>query len=150
MRVLIQRVSQANVSVKKKIINKIENGLLVFVAFCDEDNLLDIKWSIKKIINLRIFSDNSKKMNYSLVDQNGEILIVSQFTLYASVKKGNRPSWNGAASSKKGKELYDCFIENLNKFYVPDKVFTGLFGADMKVELKNDGPVTIFFDSKIK
>ena len=150
MRVLIQRVSQANVLVKKKILSKIGNGLLVFVAFCDEDNLLDITWSIKKIINLRIFADNSKKMNYSLVDQNGEILIVSQFTLFASVKKGNRPSWNGAASSKKGKELYDCFIENLNKSYIPNKVFTGAFGADMKVKLKNNGPVTIFFDSKIK
>ena len=150
MRALIQRVSQANVLVKKKIISKIGNGLLVFVAFCDEDDLSDITWSIRKIINLRIFADNLQKMNYSLVDQNGEILIVSQFTLFASVKKGNRPSWNGAASSKKGKELYDCFIENLNKFYVPNKVFTGLFGADMKVELKNDGPVTIFFDSKIK
>ena len=150
MRVLIQRVSQADVLVKKKIISKIGNGLLVFVAFCDEDNLSDISWSIRKIINLRIFADNMQKMNYSLLDQNGEILIVSQFTLFASVKKGNRPSWNGAASSKKGKELYDSFIENLNKFYEPDKVFTGFFGADMKVNLKNDGPVTIFFDSKIK
>ncbi len=150
MRVLIQRVSQANVLVKKKNISKIGNGLLVFVAFCDEDNLSDIAWSVKKIINLRIFLDHTNKMNYSLADQNGEILIVSQFTLFASVKKGNRPSWNGAASSKKGKELYDCFIENLNKSYVPNKVFTGIFGADMKVKLKNDGPVTIFFDSKIK
>tara|TARA_B100000900_G_scaffold361685_1_gene334546 strand:- start:21 stop:473 length:453 start_codon:yes stop_codon:yes gene_type:complete len=150
MRVLIQRVSQANILVKKKIISKIGNGLLVFVAFCDEDNLSDITWSIKKIINLRIFADNSKKMNYSLVDQKDEILIVSQFTLFASVKKGNRPSWNGAASSKKGKELYDCFIENLNKSYTPNKVFTGEFGADMKVKLNNNGPVTIFFDSKIK
>ena len=150
MRVLIQRVSQANVLVKKKIVSKIGNGLLVFVAFSAEDNLSDITWSIKKIINLRIFADNSKKMNYSLVDQKGEILIVSQFTLFASIKKGNRPSWNGAAASKKGKELYNCFIESINKSYIPNKVFTGLFGADMKVELKNEGPVTIFFDSKIK
>jgi len=150
MRVLIQRVSKANVLVKKKIISEIGNGLLVFVAFCDEDNLLDIKWSIKKIINLRIFSDHMKKMNYSLSDKNGDILIVSQFTLFASVKKGNRPSLNGAASSKKGKKLYDCFIDTLNKSYMPKKVFTGLFGADMEVKLKNEGPVTIFFDSKIK
>ena len=123
--------------------------MLVFVAFCDEDNLSDISWSIRKIINLRIFSDNLQKMNYSLVDQNGEILIVSQFTLFASVKrKPTIMEWRGII--KKGKELYDCFIENLNKFYTPDKVFTGLFGADMKVKLKNDGPVTIFLTQKIK
>ena len=100
--------------------------MLVFVAFCDEDNLSDISWSIRKIINLRIFSDNLQKMNYSLVDQNGEILIVSQFTLFASVKKETDHHGMARHHQKKGKELYDCFIENLNKFYTPDKVFTGL------------------------
>ena len=148
MRVLIQRVSQANVLVKKKNISKIGNGLLVFVAFCDEDNEEDLIWSIKKIINLRVFDDEKKKMNYSLLDQNGEVLIVSQFTLFGKIKKGNRPSWNQAASSEKGEYLYNKFIKEFKLLYNSKKIRTGVFGASMKIALNNNGPVTIFFDSK--
>ena len=148
MRVLLQRVSRASVSVKQKIISRISEGLLVFVAFSDDDNEEDLEWSIKKIINLRIFDDESKKMNYSLLHQNGEVLIVSQFTLFAKIKKGNRPSWNQAASSKKGELLYNKFIKTFNLLYEEQNIKTGFFGADMSVSLINNGPVTIFFDSK--
>ena len=148
MRVLLQRVSRASVSVKQKIISRISEGLLVFVAFSDDDNEEDLEWSIKKIINLRIFDDENKKMNYSLLHQNGEVLIVSQFTLFAKIKKGNRPSWNQAASSKKGELLYNKFIKTFNLLYEEQNIKTGFFGADMSVSLINNGPVTIFFDSK--
>ena len=148
MRVLLQRVSRASVSVKQKIISRISEGLLVFVAFSDDDNEEDLEWSIKKIINLRIFDDENKKMNYSLLHQNGEVLIVSQFTLFAKIKKGNRPSWNQAASSKKGELLYNKFIKTFNLLYEEQNIKTGFFGADMSISLINNGPVTIFFDSK--
>ena len=148
MRVLLQRVSRANVSVKQKIISRISEGLLVFVAFSDDDKEEDLEWSIKKIINLRIFDDENKKMNYSLLHQNGEVLIVSQFTLFAKIKKGNRPSWNQAASSKKGELLYNKFIKTFNLLYEEQNIKTGFFGADMSISLINNGPVTIFFDSK--
>ena len=148
MRVLLQRVSRANVSVKQKIISRISEGLLVFVAFSDDDNEEDLEWSIKKIINLRIFDDENKKMNYSLLHQNGEVLIVSQFTLFAKIKKGNRPSWSQAASSKKGELLYNKFIKTFNLLYEEQNIKTGFFGADMSISLINNGPVTIFFDSK--
>ena len=148
MRVLLQRVSRASVSVKQKIISRISEGLLVFVAFSDDDNEEDLEWSIKKIINLRIFDDEDKKMNYSLLHQNGEVLIVSQFTLFAKIKKGNRPSWNQAASFKKGELLYNKFIKIFNLLYEEQNIKTGFFGADMSISLINNGPATIFFDSK--
>jgi len=148
MRVLLQRVSEANVSVEKKIISKISEGLLIFVAFSDDDSEEDLKWAIRKIINLRIFDDENKKMNYSLLNQNGEVLIVSQFTLFAKIKKGNRPSWNQAASSKKGQLLYNKFIKEFNLMYHENKIQTGSFGDDMRIRLINNGPVTIFFDSQ--
>ena len=148
MRVLLQRVSRASVSVKQKIISRISEGLLVFVAFSDDDNEEDLEWSIKKIINLRIFDDEDKKMNYSLLHQNGEVLIVSQFTLFAKIKKGNRPSWNQAASFKKGELLYNKFIKIFNLLYEEQNIKTGFFGADMRISLINNGPATIFFDSK--
>ena len=148
MRVLLQRVLEARVSVKKKIISKISEGLLVFVAFSEDDAKEDLEWAIKKIINLRIFDDENKKMNYSLLNQNGEVLIVSQFTLFTKIKKGNRPSWNQAASAKKGEFLYNEFIKIFNFLYTEKKIKTGSFGADMNISLVNNGPVTIFFDSK--
>lgn len=148
MRVLLQRVLQASVSVKEKKIGSISKGLLVFVAFCNDDSEKDLIWSIKKIVNLRIFDDENQKMNYSLLNQNGEVMIISQFTLFGNVKKGNRPSWNNAASSKEGKYLYNKFIEEFKLLYNQKKIQTGIFGEDMKIELNNNGPVTIFFDSK--
>ena len=148
MRVLLQRVSKASVSVKQKTISRISEGLLVFVAFSDDDKEEDLERSIKKIINLRIFDDENKKMNYSLLNQNGEVLIVSQFTLFAKIKKGNRPSWNQAASSKKGELLYNQFVKIFNLVYKEQNIKTGSFGADMSIRLVNNGPVTIFFDSK--
>ena len=148
MKVLLQRVSQASVSVKQKMIGRISEGLLVFVAFSDDDNEDDLKWSIRKIINLRIFDDKNKKMNYSLLTKNGEVLIISQFTLFANIKKGNRPSWNRAASSEKGEFLYNKFITKFNVLYNKEKIKTGSFGSDMNISLINKGPVTIFFDSK--
>lgn len=148
MRILLQRVSGASVSVKQKIFNKISEGLLVFVAFSDDDNEGDLEWSIKKIINLRIFDDEKKKMNYSLLKQNGEVLIVSQFTLFANIKNGSRPSWNKAASYKKGEALYNRFITLFNLLYKEKNIKTGSFGANMDISLINNGPVTIFFDSK--
>ncbi len=148
MRVLLQRVSHASVSVEKNRISSIFKGLLVFVAFCNEDNEEDLIWSIKKIINLRIFDDENQKMNYSLLNQNGEVLIVSQFTLFGKIKKGNRPSWNEAASSEKGEYLYNKFIKKFKLLYNSKKIQTGSFGANMRIELNNNGPVTIFFDSK--
>ena len=148
MRVLLQRVSHASVSVKKNIISSISKGLLVFVAFCNDDNEEDLKWSIKKIINLRVFSDENQKMNCSLLDQNREVLIVSLFTLFGKIKKGNRPSWNEAAASKKGEYLYNKFIKEFEFLYNSEKIQTGVFGANMEIALNNNGPVTIFFDSK--
>ena len=148
MRVLLQRVLEASVLVENKLISEISNGLLVFVAFCDDDTERDLSWSINKIINLRVFNDENKKMNYNLSRKNGDLLIVSQFTLFAKLKKGNRPSWNGAASAKKGEYLYKKFINRLRELHDEKKIQTGSFGADMKIKLINDGPVTIFFDSK--
>ena len=150
MRVLIQRVKESSVKIDEKIISKISDGLLVFVAFSDFDSDDDLKWSIKKVINLRIFNDENHKMNLSLIDLKKEVLIVSQFTLFAKVKKGNRPSWNEASSFQNGEKLYNKFINLFKKSYDLNKVQVGSFGSDMKINLTNDGPVTIFFDSKNK
>ena len=147
MRVLLQRVSEASVSVEQKIISRISEGLLVFVAFSDDDTDKDLEWSIKKIISLRIFDDEKRKMNYSLLNKNGEVLIISQFTLFANIKKGNRPSWNQAASFKKGEFLYNKFIEMFNLLYKKENIQTGSFGANMSINLINHGPATIFFES---
>jgi len=148
MRVLLQRVSYARVTVKEKVIGNISSGLLIFIAFCNEDNIEDIKWATNKIINLRIFDDDKKKMNYNLLKKKGEVLIISQFTLFGNVKKGNRPSWNKAAPSNKAEDLYNMFIEYFKSLYDTKKVQTGSFGENMQISLNNNGPVTIFFDSK--
>ena len=149
MRVLIQRVSQASVEVDKKICGKINEGLLVFLGIEDNDTQEDIEWLSNKIVNLRIFNDENGVMNVSLKDTNGGLLLISQFTLHASTKKGNRPSYIKAAKPEIAIPLYEKFIAKMET-ELGKKVQTGQFGADMKVALLNDGPVTIIIDSKNK
>ena len=149
MRIVIQRVSRASVRVGDEVVGKIGNGLLVLLGVAQDDDEEDVHWLAKKLINLRVFNDNNDKMNLSLNDIAGEILMVSQFTLHASTKKGNRPSFIKSAEPKLGKNLYDYFIDHLNKEYQVS-VATGEFGAMMEIELLNDGPVTIIIDSKNK
>lgn len=149
MRALIQRVNKASVTVDCKIISSIDNGLLIFVGIEDDDNFSDVEWLSKKIINLRIFDDENKIPNISVKEKNGEILLVSQFTLHASTKKGNRPSYMRASKPSFAIPLYHSLIDQL-QFELEKKIGTGEFGADMKVELINDGPVTIWIDTKNK
>jgi D-aminoacyl-tRNA deacylase len=148
MRVLLQRVGEASVKIEGKINGQIGQGLLLLVGICAEDNQEDIDWLIQKIVNMRIFSDENGKMNLSVQDIHGEILVISQFTLHASTKKGNRPSFIDAARPEIAIPLYNQFIEKLQSSDL--KVETGIFGSDMKVSLVNDGPVTISLDSKNK
>ena len=145
MRVVIQRVSDASVTIDNKVYNSINNGFMVLVGFTEGDNSSDIDYIVKKIVNLRVFDDENGVMNKSILDTNGTILSISQFTLYANTKKGNRPSYIDALKGELSTKLYDEFNEKLNEI-VPTK--TGIFGADMKVSLINDGPVTIIMDSK--
>lgn len=147
MRAVIQRVSQASVEVEGKIIAGIASGLLILLGIESEDNAEDIEWLSGKIARMRIFGDANDLMNLSLLDINGEAIVVSQFTLHASTKKGNRPSFIKAAKPNIAVPLYEKFIHQLEK-ELNQKVQTGEFGADMKVRLLNDGPVTIFIDSK--
>lgn len=149
MRVVIQRVLKAKVVVNEQIISEIGKGLLVFVGIEHDDNDEDIHYLCKKISSLRIFSDENGKMNLSVTDIQGEILVVSQFTLHASTKKGNRPSFVKAASADVSKFLYHKFVQTLQS-QVQREVKEGIFAADMKVHLVNDGPVTILMDSKNK
>lgn len=149
MRVVIQRVSQASVYIQNKIHGEIGNGLLILLGIENEDTIDDIQWLTNKIVNQRIFSDENGKMNLSLLDINGEALVVSQFTLHASTKKGNRPSFIKAATPQIAIPLYKKFIEELSK-KLQKPIKTGQFGADMQVSLINDGPVTIIMDSKLK
>ncbi|MEO8108377.1 MAG: D-aminoacyl-tRNA deacylase [Ginsengibacter sp.] len=147
MRILIQRVTKASVTVERKVSGAIENGLLVFAGIEDADTMEDIKWLSNKIVNLRIFDDENKVPNISVKDMNGEILLVSQFTLHANTKKGNRPSYIKAAKQGIATPLYEKLIAQL-EIDLSKNIATGIFGADMKVELVNDGPVTIWIDSK--
>lgn len=149
MRVLIQRVKHASVTINNLLKSKIENGLLVFVGVEDEDLTDDVKWLSNKIVNLRIFDDNNKIPNLSVKEINGDILLVSQFTLHALTKKGNRPSYIKASKPEKAISLYEQLIQQLEAD-LEKNICTGTFGADMKVELLNDGPVTIWIDSKNK
>ena len=149
MRVLIQRVKRASVTVDNELISSIEKGLLVFVGICDEDTADDIEWLTKKIANIRLFDDENGVMNLSVTDTGGDILAVSQFTLMASTKKGNRPSYIKAAAPEISVPLYEAFCNELERA-MNKAIKTGVFGADMKVELINDGPVTIYMDSKNK
>lgn len=147
MRAVIQRVNSASVEVDKKIISKINQGLLIFLGIHFSDSEKDLDWLVKKIVGLRIFSDENEKMNLSISDVDGEILIISQFTLFASTKKGNRPSFLLAAKPEKAIPLYQLFIDKIEK-ETAKKIATGIFGADMKILLENDGPITIIIDSQ--
>lgn len=149
MRVLIQRVKHASVTINNQLKSKIENGLLVFVGIEDEDQTDDVKWLSNKIVNLRIFDDNNKIPNLSVKEINGDILLVSQFTLHALTKKGNRPSYIKASKPNKAIPLYEQLIQQIEAD-LEKNICTGTFGEDMKVELLNDGPVTIWIDSKNK
>ncbi len=149
MRVVIQRVKEASVSIEGKINGAIESGLLVFVGFEYVDTLEDITWMSKKLIQLRIFNDAEGVMNLSVQEVGADVLVVSQFTLHAATKKGNRPSYIKAARSEKAIPLYNEFIQQLTSD-LGKPVATGIFGADMKVALVNDGPVTLIIDSKNK
>lgn len=145
---VIQRVSSASVTIEKSTKSEIGKGLLVLLGVEEADDEEDVEWLTKKIVNMRIFSDHEGKMNESVLDVSGELLVVSQFTLHASTKKGNRPSYIKAAKPDHAIPMYERFVEKLASFGVP--VGTGEFGADMKVALVNDGPVTIIVDTKNK
>jgi len=147
LKVVIQRSKKSNVVIDNEIYNKIDFGLVIFSCFTDGDNIEDIKYVVKKIVNLRIFDDENSIMNKSILDTKGEILSISQFTLYADTKKGNRPSYIKALNGEDAIKLYNKFNEELNKI-VPTN--TGIFGADMEVNITNDGPITIIIDSKNK
>lgn len=147
MRALIQRVSEAGVEVGGKPTGAIQRGLLVFLGIEDADNADDIAWLVSKIVNLRIFDDDNHIPNFSVRDVDGGLLIVSQFTLHASTKKGNRPGYSRASKRQVAEPLYEQFIR-LAEVELGGKVACGIFGADMKVHLVNDGPVTIWIDSK--
>ena len=149
MRVVVQRVSQSNVKVSGEIIGEINEGLMVLVSFVDEDNDTDLGWMTKKIINLRIFNDDEGKMNRSVQDVGGDILLISQFTLHGSTKKGNRPSFIKAAKPDFANVMYERFIKVLEQS-LGKEIQTGEFGGDMKVSLVNYGPTTIIIDSKDK
>ena len=146
MRSVVQRVNSASVAVDGEIIGKIGKGLLVLLGVCDDDTDADMKWLADKISGLRIFTDENDKMNLSLEDVSGEILVVSQFTLYGDCKKGRRPNFTGAGKPDYAEKMYEAFVKYLKTKIEP--VETGSFGADMKVNLENDGPVTLIIDSK--
>lgn len=149
MRIVIQRVSEASVTISKEKVAEIDNGLLILIGIEDSDTNEDINWLVGKISNLRIFPDENEVMNLSVKDVNGEIIVVSQFTLHASTKKGNRPSYIKAAKPDFAIPMYEKFVSQLEN-ELGKKIQTGQFGADMKVALVNDGPVTIIIDSKNK
>lgn len=149
MRVLVQRVKEASVEIEAKTIGRINKGLLLLVGIEEADNENDINYLCKKCVNLRIFDDQNGVMNRSVTEIDGEIMVVSQFTLFASTKKGNRPSYIRAAASSTAIPLYERFCETISNF-LQKKITTGQFGADMQVHLINDGPVTIWMDSKNK
>lgn len=148
MKVVIQRVSEASVKVDNKIVGEIGKGLMLLIGVDEADENLDADWLVKKILDVRVFSDDEGKMNHSIKDINGEILCISQFTLISDYKKGNRPSYIKAARPDKAIPLFEYFKEELKKSGL--KIESGIFGADMKVSLINDGPVTLVFDSKTK
>jgi D-tyrosyl-tRNA(Tyr) deacylase len=147
MRTVIQRVKQASVSTEGEIISHIEKGLLVLIGIEDRDTKEDIEWLVKKIINLRIFNDDKGIMNCSTIEIDGEIMVISQFTLLGSVKKGNRPSYIKASNQLFALPLYKYFCQKI-ACELGKKVATGIFGSDMQIELINDGPVTIWIDSQ--
>ncbi len=149
MKAVIQRVTKSSVTVDKKIISKIKNGVLILLGITDEDTNDNIQWLTKKIVNLRIFDDENGVMNRSIIDIDGDAIVVSQFTLLANTKKGNRPSYIKAARPDVAIPIYEKFIQEF-EILLGKKVGKGIFGADMKVKLLNDGPVTIIIDTKNK
>ena len=149
MRIVIQRVSHASVTIEGNVKSAIKKGYLILLGVCEEDTSEDVEWLVRKVIGLRVFEDENGVMNRSIMDVNGEILVISQFTLFASYKKGNRPSWHRAAKHEVSIPLYNEFCTKLSEA-LGKEVGTGEFGADMKVELLNDGPVTICMDTKNK
>jgi len=149
MRIILQRVSEASVSIDDNLHAEIQKGLVLLLGICSNDTQDDVSWLCNKICNLRIFSDAKGKMNLSLIDIQGELLLISQFTLFASTKKGNRPSFLNSAPPEIANPLYNVFIESLEN-QLQKSIKAGVFGADMKVQLINDGPVTIHLDSKNK
>jgi len=148
MRVVIQRVSEASVKVDNEIVGEIGKGLMLLIGVDENDENIDADWLVKKILDVRVFSDDEEKMNHSIKDINGEILCISQFTLISDYKKGNRPSYIKAAKPDKAIPLFEYFKNEMKKSGL--KTESGIFGADMKVSLINDGPVTLVFDSKTK
>tara|TARA_B100001093_G_scaffold15861_1_gene14528 strand:+ start:65 stop:514 length:450 start_codon:yes stop_codon:yes gene_type:complete len=149
MKAVIQRVNFAKLKVNNNLFSEIGNGLVVLIGITHDDDTNDIKWLVKKILNLRIFNDDNLVMNRSVIDVHGELLLVSQFTLHAQTKKGNRPSYINAAKGKIAEEIYNSLLSEFkNEHGINPK--TGKFGADMKVDLENDGPVTIIIDTKNK
>ncbi|MPT31230.1 MAG: D-tyrosyl-tRNA(Tyr) deacylase [Chryseobacterium sp.] len=148
MRVVIQRVSESSVKVENEIVGKIGKGLMLLIGVDETDEQADADWLVKKILDVRVFSDDEGKMNHSVKDINGEILCISQFTLISDYKKGNRPSYIKAARQDKAIPLFEYFKNEMKKSGL--KTESGIFGADMKVSLINDGPVTLVFDSKTK
>ncbi|WP_312342296.1 D-aminoacyl-tRNA deacylase [Chryseobacterium binzhouense] len=148
MRVVVQRVTEASVKVNEEVVGKIDSGLMLLVGIDENDDKPDAEWLVQKILNLRIFGDDDGKLNLSVLDTKGEILCISQFTLIADYKKGNRPSFIKAAKPDQAVPLFGYFKNELKKSQL--KIESGIFGADMKVSLINDGPVTIIMDSKTK
>lgn len=149
MKAVLQRVSSASVTISEKIVAQIDNGLLILIGIEDTDNQEDINWLSQKIANLRIFGDENGVMNLSIKDIQGDVIVVSQFTLHAATKKGNRPSYIKASKPSVAIPLYENFVQKL-EMELAKKIQTGQFGADMKVTLVNDGPVTIIIDTKNK
>ena len=147
MKVVIQRCKKGKVSVDNKLINEINNGFVILVGFHINDTMEDIDYIVRKVLNLRVFDDENGIMNKNIIDTNGEILSISQFTLQAVTKDGNRPSWNEAMKGEEAIKLYEIFNEKLNEKV---KTYGGVFGAYMLVEIDNDGPLTIIIDSKNK
>ena len=149
MRIVIQRVSRASVTIEGTVKSAIEKGYLILIGVCEEDTMEDVEWLVRKVVGLRVFDDENGVMNKSIMDVDGNVLVISQFTLFASYKKGNRPSWLRAAKHEISIPLYNEFCSKLSEA-LGKEVGTGEFGADMKVELLNDGPVTILIDSQNK
>ena len=145
MRVLVQRSKQSSVKVDNKLVNSIEHGLVLLVGFTEGDTIKDIEKLAKKVVNLRIFDDEAGIMNKSILDVGGEILSISQFTLYANTAKGNRPSYIEALNGEEASKLYERFNEELNKYIMTKP---GMFGADMEISITNDGPITIMLESR--
>ena len=149
MRIVLQRVQHASVTIDNQVHSSIGQGYLILLGVCEEDTNEDVDWLVRKVIGLRVFDDDNHVMNRDIMDVQGEILVISQFTLFASYKKGNRPSWFRAGSHEHSIPLYEAFCRMLSEA-IGKPVGTGEFGADMKVELLNDGPVTICMDTKNK